>query len=283
MGQAPRAAGTALRALSAAALVAVLGAAPYASAQVRLVSSAPKAPEAPARPAYVDRVIEGLAPEPVEPDASAQYDPAGWPRFLRLETRLGTRPFENDNRAYGFQVTAGLETPSHGTFSLDAALDPEERRQTFTLRQRGLPMDGGWLVNNELGVSTPLAPAIQRLPSRVFLPSVVTRGGATEWLNARHSGEHRPPSLASEGFVHLSTPEQVHLPANRLFGGRRDLVLLRLDPARLGAPVKWEPGAPSDDPEMRFPHLYGPLPAGAVVAVEEFQPGPDGVFAPLGR
>jgi len=184
MGQAPRAAGTALRALSAAALVAVLGAAPYASAQVRLVSSAPKAPEAPARPAYVDRVIEGLAPEPVEPDASAQYDPAGWPRFLRLETRLGTRPFENDNRAYGFQVTAGLETPSHGTFSLDAALDPEERRQTFTLRQRGLPMDGGWLVNNELGVSTPLAPAIQRLPSRVFLPSVVTRGGATEWLNA---------------------------------------------------------------------------------------------------
>lgn len=104
-----------------------------------------------------------------------------------------------------------------------------------------------------------------------------------EWLTARRTGEHRPPSLAEAGFVHLSAPAQVHLPANRLFAGRRDLVLLRIDPARLGSPVHWEPGVPGDPESMLFPHLYGPLPAGAVIAIDEFRPDEDGVFAPLTR
>lgn len=81
--------------------------------------------------------------------------------------------------------------------------------------------------------------------------------------------------------MHLSTPGQVHLPANRLFAGRDDMVLLRLDPARLGAPVRWEPGVPGDDPDMRFPHLYGPLPVAAVVAVRHYRPGPDGRYTAL--
>jgi uncharacterized protein (DUF952 family) len=34
---------------------------------------------------------------------------------------------------------------------------------------------------------------------------------------------------------------------------------------------------------MLFPHLYGPLPAGAVTAVVEYQPGADGSFTPLDR
>ncbi|WP_040791144.1 DUF952 domain-containing protein [Nocardia paucivorans] len=104
---------------------------------------------------------------------------------------------------------------------------------------------------------------------------------AAEWRIAQETGAHRPPSLTTEGFVHLSAPRQVHLPANRLFRGRRDLVLLRLDPTRLDAVVRWEPGVPGDDPHMRFPHLYGPLPAAAVIAVEDYRPGPDGTFAPL--
>ena len=90
--------------------------------------------------------------------------------------------------------------------------------------------------------------------------------------------EYTPDSYGEVGFVHLSTPEQVYLPANRLFSGRDDLVLLRLDPARLDAPVRWEPGVPSDPESMRFPHLYGPLPIAAVTAVLDYRPGPDGYF-----
>ncbi len=99
-----------------------------------------------------------------------------------------------------------------------------------------------------------------------------------EWEADRAVGERRPPSLADVGFVHLSTPEQVHLPANRLFAGRDDLVLLWLDPGRLDAPVRWEPGVPSDPASMRFPHLYGRLPMAAVTAVTDYRPGSDGRF-----
>jgi uncharacterized protein (DUF952 family) len=102
-----------------------------------------------------------------------------------------------------------------------------------------------------------------------------------EWRVAEDSGEHRPGSLEAVGFVHLSAPEQVHLPANRLYVGRTDLLLLHIDPDLLTAPVRWEPGVPSDPESMLFPHLYGPLPVAAVTSVTPYQPGPDGSFSPL--
>jgi uncharacterized protein (DUF952 family) len=104
---------------------------------------------------------------------------------------------------------------------------------------------------------------------------------AGDWADAQSLGELCPDSLREVGFVHLSTPEQVHLPANRLYSGRDDLLLLHIDPDRLDAPVSWEPGVPTDPEAMLFPHLYGPLPVAAVVAVTEYRPGPDGRFAPL--
>ncbi|MGY1812179.1 GNAT family N-acetyltransferase [Blastococcus sp. SYSU D00820] len=93
-----------------------------------------------------------------------------------------------------------------------------------------------------------------------------------DWRAALSAGELRPPSLAAAGFVHLSTPAQVHLPAQRLYPGRRDLALLVVDPARLTGPVRWEPGVPGDPDGERFPHLYGPLPTSAVVAVVPWRP-----------
>ncbi len=104
---------------------------------------------------------------------------------------------------------------------------------------------------------------------------------ADDWRAAQESGEHRPDSLAANGFVHLSTPEQVHLPANRLYAGRTDLVLLRIDPARLTSPIRWEPGVATDPDAMVFPHLYGPLPAAAVISVTSYRPDANGRFAPL--
>ena len=103
-----------------------------------------------------------------------------------------------------------------------------------------------------------------------------------DWRRAEPLGEHRPDSLEAVGFIHLSTPEQVHLPANRLYAGRTDLVLLHIDPERLQAPVRWEPGVATDPASMEFPHLYGPLPVAAVTRVTLYQPGPDGSFPPMG-
>jgi uncharacterized protein (DUF952 family) len=102
-----------------------------------------------------------------------------------------------------------------------------------------------------------------------------------EWRAAQARGRYRPQSLEAIGFVHLSTPEQVHLPANRLYAGRTDLVLLHIDPARLSSPVRWEPGVATDPDGMGFPHLYGELPLSAVINVTSYPPGADGTFAAL--
>ncbi|SDC77541.1 DUF952 domain-containing protein [Actinokineospora iranica] len=92
------------------------------------------------------------------------------------------------------------------------------------------------------------------------------------------AGEVRAPSLDTEGFVHCSDPGTVHLPANRLFRGRTDLLLLEIDPAKVGVPVRWEPGSPPIPDGPWFPHVYGPVPAAAVVAAHDFPPGADGFF-----
>jgi uncharacterized protein (DUF952 family) len=102
-----------------------------------------------------------------------------------------------------------------------------------------------------------------------------------EWRSALLTGEHRPDSLDANGFVHLSVREQVHLPANRLYAGRTDLVLLRIDPTRLTAVVRWEPGVATDPDAMLFPHLYGPLPVNAVINVTPYLPDEGGRFAAL--
>ena len=89
------------------------------------------------------------------------------------------------------------------------------------------------------------------------------------WAAAQRSGRYSPPSLESEGFVHCSTPEQVGATGRRYYAGRTDLVLLSIDPERAAVPLEWEPGPTGE----LFPHLYGPIPAAAVTAVEPFDPG----------
>jgi uncharacterized protein (DUF952 family) len=106
---------------------------------------------------------------------------------------------------------------------------------------------------------------------------------ADEWSSAQTRGELRPESLASAGFIHLSRPDQVHLPANRLYRGRDDLLLLYIDPARLNSPVRWELGVTTDPESMLFPHLYGALPVRAVINVTSSLPAPDGTFPPTGE
>jgi uncharacterized protein (DUF952 family) len=101
-----------------------------------------------------------------------------------------------------------------------------------------------------------------------------------DWEAAEAAGAYTADTLASEGFIHCSRADQVHLPADALMRGRTDLVLLEIDEARLPEPPRWEPTDPADPDSMRFPHVYGPVPVTAVVAVHDFPPGPDGRFRP---
>jgi uncharacterized protein (DUF952 family)/GNAT superfamily N-acetyltransferase len=97
------------------------------------------------------------------------------------------------------------------------------------------------------------------------------------------AGSVAPPSLLSEGFVHLSTPDQVQVPANALYSGRTDLLALVIDPARLPGELRFERSRHDNPADLHFPHHYGPVPTGAVVAVVPYQPAADGRFTtPVG-
>ncbi|MCL8015312.1 DUF952 domain-containing protein [Streptomyces sp. AS02] len=95
------------------------------------------------------------------------------------------------------------------------------------------------------------------------------------WDAAREHGTYemstRGRTLREEGFVHCSTRAQLPAVASFLYGsydGPDELVVLVVDPARLDVPLKYEaPEAGSEE----FPHVYGPIPVDAVVAVEPWR------------
>lgn len=101
-----------------------------------------------------------------------------------------------------------------------------------------------------------------------------------DWSKAVEAGVYEGDALATQGYLHCSTPELVHVPATLRFRGRTDLLLLEIDETRLPMPVTWEQGDPPTPDGRLFPHLYAALPIEAVVAVHDYQPGEDGSFSP---
>ncbi len=101
---------------------------------------------------------------------------------------------------------------------------------------------------------------------------------ATAWTAAVQEGHYAPPSLGSQGFIHLSAPHQVLGTANRFYRDAPDLLLLTVDEAALGAALRWEEGEPGE----LFPHLHRRLAVSEVTAVSQLLGDPDGVFRRLG-
>lgn len=86
------------------------------------------------------------------------------------------------------------------------------------------------------------------------------------WDTAIRTGLYRPAAFGTEGFIHLSTAEQVAPTFGRYYAGRQDLVLLSVnqDDPTIADRLLWEASTGGD----LFPHLYCELPLEAVVAVE---------------
>ncbi|PRH83705.1 hypothetical protein C6N40_00745 [Arenimonas caeni] len=148
--------------------------------------------EPPEEPAYQDRIIDPDKLAPLPPDDDEQFDASGLPRSWRLEVltsqiKRGDEKFSESGFSFG-----GLwETADWGSFSLDAtAFQSDQGRNggsrwigTATIWQRNLRFDGGWRVDNGLGVlNTPLTP-LQRDQYRFFLPSAPFSGLVSQWEN----------------------------------------------------------------------------------------------------
>lgn len=116
--------------------------------------------------------------------------------------------------------------------------------------------------------------------SAVFIYHICKR---RDWEAARKAGRYEPPegpeTEAAQRFIHFSTAAQVAESAAEHWAGQDDLVLLAADPGRLGKALHWEPSRSG----ALFPHLYGPLPLAAVVAVHDLPLGKAGrhVIPPL--
>ncbi len=106
------------------------------------------------------------------------------------------------------------------------------------------------------------------LPTLVYkiTPPAPWRQAEAEGLFAGAPVDH------ADGFIHLSTAAQAPETAARHFAGQHDLLLVAVDPAALGAALRWEPSRGG----ALFPHLYGPLPMTAVRGVMPLPVDADG-------
>lgn len=98
---------------------------------------------------------------------------------------------------------------------------------------------------------------------------------ASQWHAAQRTGSYtvstRGRSLSEVGFIHCSRHDQWQAVLRRFYGDVTEpLVLLHVETDRVDVPVVDEAGE-SGSPDT-FPHLYGPLPVDAVVAVEPIRP-----------
>jgi beta-hydroxylase len=72
-----------------------------------------------------------------------------------------------------------------------------------------------------------------------------------------------PVDLA-DGFIHLSTVDQMSETLQKHFIGQPGLVIATIDLALLGDAVRWEPSRGG----ALFPHVYGDMPIAAMTGFE---------------
>jgi uncharacterized protein (DUF952 family) len=96
------------------------------------------------------------------------------------------------------------------------------------------------------------------------------------WTEALAAGAWRPPSLAGEGFVHLSHGHQLAGTLAAHYAAATRLLLLELDPERTRTALCLEPSRAGEP----FPHLYRPLEPADVLRHWPLARGGDGWSTP---
>jgi len=98
--------------------------------------------------------------------------------------------------------------------------------------------------------------------------------GDEEWRTARAPGRYEGSSQDKrDGFIHFSTAETIRDSAAKHRAGQTGLVMIAVDPAKLGPALRWETAR---DGQL-FPHLYGALDIEDAAWVRDLPLGIDGV------
>ncbi len=80
------------------------------------------------------------------------------------------------------------------------------------------------------------------------------------WAEWKDQENYYPATFEQEGFIHLSTLQQVPGVIERYYQGVKTLILLGIEPEKLNTTVVFEPVASGE----KYPHIYGPINRGAI-------------------
>ncbi len=86
---------------------------------------------------------------------------------------------------------------------------------------------------------------------------------AEQWAQFQRDGLfHGAPIDLADGYIHLSTIDQLAGTLSKHFAGQDSLTIAEVDLTQFGDALKWETARN----DALFPHLYAPLPMRAVIA-----------------
>jgi uncharacterized protein (DUF952 family) len=85
-----------------------------------------------------------------------------------------------------------------------------------------------------------------------------------QWQKSMESGVYEADSLATEGFIHCSTENQVAGVLERYYKGQTGLVKLTIERSKVERPLVFELAGSINEV---FPHIHGPLNLDAVIEV----------------
>lgn len=89
---------------------------------------------------------------------------------------------------------------------------------------------------------------------------------AQQWADFERERVFRgAPVDIADGYIHLSTAEQLEATIAKYFAGQSGLMIAEVDLACLGDSVRWEPARGGDF----FPHIYAELPMHAVIGLQK--------------
>ena len=88
---------------------------------------------------------------------------------------------------------------------------------------------------------------------------------ADQWVQFQSEGVFTGAAVdLADGYIHMSTAEQLGETLAKHFAGQSGLVVATIDLTQLGDALKWEVSRGG----ALFPHYYGALPMAAVIKTE---------------
>ena len=89
---------------------------------------------------------------------------------------------------------------------------------------------------------------------------------AQQWADFERERVFRgAPVDIADGYIHLSTADQLEATIAKYFASQTGLMVAEVDLACLGDAVRWEPARGGD----LFPHIYAELPMHAVIGLQK--------------